>query len=91
VQVSEKLAGLFKNLPHSRRSIAGTPTMYAPILVRLDESAGGVRIQIPGPEVNRPYGACVVLASAPLVQLFQQDATNETPYADEESDADDDE
>ena len=68
-KVSEKLrVWLGSTVSHSCESIAGSGTKYAPAQFRRDESGPyAVRVQIPGPEFNRPWGAEFVLPLAPGV------------------------
>lgn len=55
--------------PHPRPSMASSGAKYAPCLIRpADPTSKEVRVQVPGSEYNRPYGACFTIGSAPLFQ-----------------------
>jgi hypothetical protein len=54
--VSRKLVAYVKAIPHTCPSVAKTATSYAPCLLRRENATGAVRVQIAGPESNRPWG-----------------------------------
>lgn len=59
--VSDQLAAYVKGLPTTRKSLAKTDAVYAPILVKPRLAKDGLKVRIHGPEFNRPYGASFVL------------------------------
>jgi hypothetical protein len=56
--VPDALATWWKGLEHSRPSLAGTSAVYAPLEITVEDSdEGKVCIQVPGPKLNRDFGA----------------------------------
>ena len=62
---SDKLCDYVSKLTLDRPSQAGTQAMYAGALARreYDGTESKVRLQIPGPELNRKWGAVVVVTA----------------------------
>lgn len=56
VEMEPSVWDWLQKLPAGRPSLAGTGAVYFPVLAAADP-AGIVRVQVPGPALNRPYGA----------------------------------
>lgn len=81
---SEKLTAHLKTVKHDRKSIAGTNTMYAPVLGGIEDLASHkVRVQIPGPGANREYGACVLLQHPELAKYVAASQNQGEPKEEE--------
>lgn len=54
-----------------RLSLAGTKAKYLPAQVRIeDPTTGEVRFRVPGPTLNRDYGACFIVTWPKLAALL---------------------
>jgi hypothetical protein len=76
ITVSHELSQYIGKLDHTRTSVAGTSTKYAPALMR-KESDGKVRIQVPGPKPTaeklskgaREWGVVFLITNSKLYKL----------------------